>query len=417
MTKLRFLLHKLSTQLWVRPAAYSVAALLWVLLATLAEYFLPKAWRIDISKETLVNLFSILASTMLTVATFSVSAIAAAYASVSTSATPRATKVVMADTGTQTTLAAFLATFIYAVVSLTALSAIDFKPSGRLLLFGGFVFLVAWVLLSFLRWVDRVTRLGRMGDTLERIAVAGRKNFCDVRLKLLGGSSQEGRERPRDGRELTFDRFGYVQYIDMPALQALAEKHDGEIWLDARPGKSAVPGQSYGMFATKAELDDDDREVLASAISIGDDRNFSMDPRFVLIMLAEVADKALSPAVNDPGTAIRVMALDLELLHGWVKTGREAAGREPEFDRIRVAPISARSLIQDAFTPIIRDGAGSLEVVTRLHKTLHALEALGHDKLSAAVRECRVEALQISDHALISERQRDRVRALAEPSA
>src|SRR5690606_8706507 len=111
--------------------------------------------------------------TMLTVATFSVSAIAAAYTSVATSATPRATRLVMGDSAVQNTLAAFLATFIFAVVSLTAISAIDFEASGRFMLFVGFVFLVGWVLLSFLRWVDRVTRLGRMSDTLGRIAGEG----------------------------------------------------------------------------------------------------------------------------------------------------------------------------------------------------------------------------------------------------
>uniref|UniRef100_UPI00404A754B DUF2254 family protein n=1 Tax=Cephaloticoccus sp. TaxID=1985742 RepID=UPI00404A754B len=115
MSKLKFLLSKLASQLWVRPACYSMAALFWVFLGTVAEYFLQGSWGIDISRETLVNLFSILASTMLTVAIFSVSAIAAAYASVSTTATPRATKIVVRDSGTQTILGAFLATFIYAV--------------------------------------------------------------------------------------------------------------------------------------------------------------------------------------------------------------------------------------------------------------------------------------------------------------
>ena len=86
MSKLKFLLNKLASQLWVRPACYSMAALFWVFLGTVAEYFLQGSRGIDISRETLVNLFSILASTMLTVAIFSVSAIAAAYASVSTTA-------------------------------------------------------------------------------------------------------------------------------------------------------------------------------------------------------------------------------------------------------------------------------------------------------------------------------------------
>jgi uncharacterized membrane protein len=413
MSKLRFLLGKLASQLWVRPAFYSLAALFWVFLGTVAEYFLKGSWGIDISRETLVNLFSILASTMLTVAIFSVSAIAAAYASVSTSATPRATKIVVRDSGTQTILGAFLATFIYAVVSLTALSAIHFKASGRLMLFIGFVFLVAWVLLSFLRWVDRVTKLGRMGDTLERVVAEGRKVFSDPKLSLLGCRTQHGATRPSDGHELTFACYGYVQNIDMPALQAVAVKLEAEIWLDVRPGKMAQRGQIYGVLAGGTAPDEEDQRALAAAVSIGSDRNFTMDPRFVLIILAEIAGKALSPAVNDPGTAIQVMALDLELLHTWVEMDQNSMGAKPKYDRIRVPAIAAQSLIEDAFTPMVRDGAGIVEVGIKLHKTLCSLEQLDHHDLQAAVRECRRLALEHSDHALVSASQRQKLHEVA----
>lgn len=400
-------------QLWVRPALYSMGALFWVFLGTIAEYFLKDSWGIDIDRETLVNLFSILASTMLTVAIFSVSAIAAAYASVSTMATPRATKIVVRDNGTQTILGAFLATFIYAVVSLTALSAINFEASGRLTLFIGFVFLVSWVLLSFLRWVDRVTKLGRMGDTLERVVAEGRKVFSDPQLNLLGCRPQHDATRPTGGHELRFPRFGYVQHIDMPALQEVAAKLDAEIWLDVRPGKLAEKGKVYGMLAGGSAPDEEDQQALVEAVSIGADRNFTMDPRFVLIILAEIADKALSPAVNDPGTAIQVLALDLELLHTWVETDRDAVDSKPQYDRIRVPALSAQSLIEDAFVPIIRDGAGSIEVGIRLHKTLRSLEQLDHHDLRAAVRDCRRVALELSDHALVSDSQRRKLHEVA----
>lgn len=414
MSRLRFIYHRLSSQLWVRPTLYSLAALAWVLVASMADYFWPPDWKIAIGKETLINLFTILASTMLTVATFSVSAIAAAYTSVATSATPRATRLVMSDSAVQNTLAAFLATFIFAVVSLTAISAINFEASGRFLLFVGFVFLVGWVLLSFVRWVDRVTRLGRMSDTLARIAEEGRKVFCDPQLSLLGGCNQEGETRPEDGIELTFSTYGYVQHIDMAALQQVAQRIEAKIWLDIRPGKFAEEGEVWGVLTGTRQLDEETRRALNAAVSIGADRDFAMDPRFVLIMLGEVAARALSPAVNDPGTAIRVLALDVELLHLWVKTGRsKAAQAKPQFDRISVPPLDARALVQDAFTPIIRDGAGCLEVGIRLHKTLNSLARGDHPALRSAVQECRDVALEYSDQALVSKAHQKRLHAEA----
>lgn len=305
MSNLRFILGKLASQLWLRPTVYSLGAICWVALGCFAEYFLPDSWRIDIGKDTLVNLFSILASTMLTVAIFSVSALAAAYASVATSATPRATKIVMSDSGVQSTLAAFLATFIYAVVSLTSLSAINFRASGRLVLFIGFVVLVSWVLLSFLQWVDRVTRLGRMDDTLDRVIAEARKGFTNPRASLLGGRSHTDGTRPEEGTPLRFTKFGYVQHLNMSALQELATELNGEIWLDIRPGKMAEKGQIFGTIQCEQEPKEGDLKKLEGAIYVGSDRSFTTDTRFALTLLAEIADRALSPPsmIREPRSA------------------------------------------------------------------------------------------------------------------
>lgn len=63
MTKLQFYLSKLASQLWVRPTILSLAAIGWVALSFFSDRFLPQAAKIDITKETLINLFTILAST------------------------------------------------------------------------------------------------------------------------------------------------------------------------------------------------------------------------------------------------------------------------------------------------------------------------------------------------------------------
>src|SRR5690606_13477314 len=109
---------------------------------------------------TLNNLFAILASSMLTVATFAVSALVTTFATVSSTSTPRARELVMADTTAQTALASFIGAFIYAVVALVALSALTYGALGRFGLFAGFVIAVGFVLMSFLRWVALVSNLG-----------------------------------------------------------------------------------------------------------------------------------------------------------------------------------------------------------------------------------------------------------------
>ena len=60
--------------------------------------------------------------------------------------------------------------------------------------------------------------------------------------------------------------------------------------------------------------DEDVHKAVAEAFTIGAERTFDQDPRFGLCVLAEIASRALSPAVNDPGTAIDVIGRAVRLL-------------------------------------------------------------------------------------------------------
>lgn len=414
MTRLAFFLSKSARRLWVRPTIFSLGAIGWVALSYFGSTLVPAANRVDISRETLISLFSILASTMLTVATFSVSAISSAFNSVATSATPRATSIVMGDARIQSTLAAFLAAFIYAVVSITALSAVPFGPAGRFLLFVGFVILVGWVLMSFLGWVDRVSRLGMLGDTLGRVTTAARKAFSDPEIAgALGGRHHSEGSRPEDGHIVRSECFGYVQHIDLEKLQDLAEEWEADVWMEVRPGALLAARSPIAVIRSNKALDDEASKRVRDCLTTGSDRSYETDPRYSMILLAEVAGRALSPAVNDPGTAISVIAIQLELFHAWAENHGKRTADCP-FDRVWVPEITARDLVFDALTPLARDGAGMIEVGLRLQKGLRALRQMDNKELRDAAEEFRDTALELSDRALPIASQREAVRKCAE---
>lgn len=196
MTKTEHLLRELRSSLWVKPTITGLAAVAWLSLALAGDEYLPDKMKVGIEREILINLLGILASTMLTVATFSVAAMVSAFSAVSTTATPRATRIVMQDKSTQNSLTSFLSAFIYAIVALVAISITDYGAGGRLLLFAGYCFMVGWVLVSFVRWVDRVSKLGRMNDTIERVEEACRKAFPTTRSHGLSRRETRFRRLP-----------------------------------------------------------------------------------------------------------------------------------------------------------------------------------------------------------------------------
>ncbi len=414
MSRFRYILLQLRSKLWVKPALAGLAAAGWVWVAAFAGDLMPRGGAVEISRELLFSLLEIMASSMLTVAIFAVSAMVAALASVAGTATPRATRVVMRDRSSQNTLAAFLSAFIYAIVALVALSAVPYGPGGRLVLFAGYVLVTAWVLVSFIRWVDEISKLGRMHDTIRRVEDAARASFSDPRVAgLLGGRAARG-PVPEDGLRVRGKEAGYVQHIALEELQAAAEEAGGTLRLLVRPGAFAHRGRVLAVLsaAGRQEGEAELAERLAAAFTIGEERHLESDPRCGLLTLAEIADRALSPAVNDPGTAIAVMASELRLLAAWADAA--CAENDVSFPAVEVPPLEAEDLLEDGITPIARDGAGMYEVGMRLQKTLGALAELGHPGLAAAAALHSRLALEQALAKLPAEYHRQRLRELAE---
>lgn len=107
------------------------------------------------------------------------------------------------------------------------------------------------------------------------------------------------------------------------------------------------------------------------------------------MVLCEIASRALSPAVNDPGTAIHVIGTFVRLFHQW---STESQGNPPElrYDRIHVSGLLAQDMLDDAFTGIARDGASVVEVGIRLQKALESLSTFDFEPVAqAAVRHSK----------------------------
>jgi uncharacterized membrane protein len=184
------------------------------------------------------------------------------------------------------------------------------------------------------------------------------------------------------GHPVYGDSIGYVQRIDIAALQVTAEKLQLGITVAALPGTFSVPGRALAyVTAESGDLSEIDTDQIAETFLIGGDRTFDEDPRFGLIALSEIALRALSPAVNDPGTAINVIGTLVRLFTHWSEAVEDDAGQDCKYDRVTVPEISLWDMFDDAFNSIARDGAGTIEVVVRLEKAFKALASIGDPRI------------------------------------
>ncbi|MET0981230.1 MAG: DUF2254 domain-containing protein [Telluria sp.] len=369
-------------RLWIKPVLACILSVAGVLLAHVADA-IQIDWKVpEIAQGSVIDLLKIIAASMLGVATFAVASMVSAYASTGQSATARAFPLVVADDVSQNALSVFVGTFIFAIVALSAATNDYFGKAGRFTLFVLTLLALAGVILVFVRWVDSIARLGRLGAVIAKVeqataqAMARRK-----RLPCLGGVVAGG---PAIGLAFHSDKSGYLQRIDMAALQRIARHSRVRITLAALPGSMIVPSRPLGyVLPDSGQSGPIEPGLLRSAFLVGPLRQFDDDPRFGLVVLAEIACRALSPGINDAGTAIGILGSLHRLFDEWAAPAEDAP---PEFDRIAVPSLSIDDLFDDVFPAIARDGGGLVEVAMRLQRVLGELGRCPDAPMRSAAR-------------------------------
>lgn len=364
----------------IRVGAFSVGGVAAALVSAVLAPMVPADLGASIGADAVDQILSVLATSMLPVATFSLSTIVQAYGGATNTVTPRAVTLLMRDTRAQTAVASFIGAFVYSVVGLIALKTHFYGSQGRVILFGLTLLVLVSVVATLVRWIDTLSHLGRVGETIDAIAAAaGEAVRRRAEAPYLGGLPWQ--PAPPGAARIAAAETGYVQHVDAARLDALAEAHGLTLHLAALPGTFVHPKRL--LAEVDGTVDAALRDRIAAAFVVGDRRSFDDDPRFGLIVLAEVAQRALSPAVNDPGTAVDVIGTLVRVLGLW--DARCAAAPEARiYPHLRVPGLSADDLLADAFDPIARDGASDVTIGLRLQKALAALADLGSPAVRAA---------------------------------
>jgi len=419
LDRLRFAFSRLNERLWVKPLLLCVLSFGGTFIAMLADTLGLSSVAPDITLDSIESLLTIMASSMLVIATFAVGSMVAAYASASTGATPRSIPLVIADDVTQNALSAFIGAFIFSIVSLITLKNDTFDAAGRFAVFALTLLVFAIVIITFVRWVDRIARLGRVVNTIEKAEKAAGDALNRRRhAPSLGALTAFPHQAAQGGVQVCASQVGYVQHIDLETLQRCAEAHDCRVTVAALPG--TFVHTHFPLLSIVGDTQPGktlETEAFCSAFTIGSSRTFEDDPRFGLLALSEIADKALSPGINDPGTAINVIGTLVRLLTLWQSPVEKDALQAITYDRVAVPELLIDDLFDDAFTAIARDGADMVEVSLRLQKALNALAASDDQAMAAAAKNHSRRALARSEHAMPLQDDIDAVRRTAAFSA
>ena len=185
-----------------------------------------------------------------------------------------------------------------------------------------------------------------------------------------------------------------VRAIDVAALVKLAAAAGAAIEVVVAVGDTVIESTPLlRVFGSVRPLDD---RRLRAAIDVGDVRTFDQDPQYAIRLLVDIAIRALSPAVNDPTTAVQALDEIGDLL---LRLGRSSLATAPGRDaagvvRVVVPLPTWDDFLRLAFDEICCYGVTSLQVMRRMHALV--------SQLTAAVPANRRTALAVWRHRLDS---------------
>ena len=286
-----------------------------------------------------------------------------------TAYSPRLALWVARDPVVSHALGVFTATFLYAFA---ALAWLDRSGSAKVPVISAWL-VIALLLASVGMLVILIQRIGllQVGRMLMFTGDQGRKVITTT-YPLVGsvvpaGGQDEFRTRPRTQIVTHHGRPRTVQAIDIAALLNLAESSDGVIEMIAAVGDTVLELMPLlHVFGARQTIDE---RKLRQAIELGDERTFEQDPKYAIRLLVDIAIRALSPAVNDPTTAVQALDQIGDLLLRLGRRRLEIGDFRDSDGKIRLAiPFPAwGDFVRLALDEILFCGANSVQVMRRMN--------------------------------------------------
>lgn len=388
-------------QLWWKTVLFGLLGVAAALVAAGVERYLPFDFPLEISREAVSNLLGIISSSMLAVTTFSLGAMTSAFGSASSGVTPRATKLLQEDSITHNVLASFIGAFVFSVIGTVVLLTGRYGERGRVVLFVVTIIVLVIIVVQLLRWVNHLMSFGRSGATIERVEkIAAFEIETRLAIPYLGANPwHDANALPASAKPVMANEIGYLKFIDVEKLSSISEGADLEIYLPCNTGAFIYDDKPIAWVT--GDLTEQTENQIVDSFIFASTRSFEQDPRFGLVVMAEIGSRALSSATNDAGTAIEVITRLTRLLAIW------SEGREPDpvrYPRLHLRPLEDLDLFDDAFLIMGRDGGHLLEIQLRMQKSLSALGKMGSQSFrDAAAAHAKLMTIRANASSMLAE--------------
>jgi uncharacterized membrane protein len=376
----RHALYALRGGFLVRPLVIALALAAFGVLIPLIEEVFPvlDRWGSDLpvlithDPATAQGILGSIIGAIMTVVSIVLSVLLVALTLASMQFSPRILTGFVEDDQNQGTIGLFLGTFLYCLCVYPSTAPPRSVPVVALL---GAIGLAGACSVSLITFVYHIARSINVSFITERIAAETERVIDDVMPEPVHGRVQlETQPLPsfEDGPAVVSPVSGYIRFIDIRGLRALAVQYGVALRVERRVGQFIPAGAPLFRLSKAKEPALAAKSVFLERFDIGAVRTMEQDIEFGVLQLVDIALKAISPAVNDPSTAINCVDQLSRILVRVV--GREPAQgalyEPPGAVRVVFDALTFAKLLDVAFTQIVHYGKTDVPVMLRVLRAI-----------------------------------------------
>jgi uncharacterized membrane protein len=269
------------------------------------------------------------------------------------------------------TVGLFIFTLLFA---LSAQNRIENDVHQLVLLTAALLGLFSFAAFFFL--IDYASRLLRPVSILTHVGDDGLKViktvYPDLSLRPDSATIESRASAPPDRVIRHQTSSGIVLAVNLDQLMAQAESSDSVIEFVPQVGDFVAEGEPLFNLYGSSTVDD---ETLRSTVAYGSERTMEQDPTFAFRIVVDIAIRALSPAINDPTTA--VLAID-QLQRMLRVVGTHHLRADQILDKSGQLRLIFRTpnwedFVHLAFSEVRSCGSNNLQIVRRLRAMIQNL--------------------------------------------
>jgi uncharacterized membrane protein len=326
------------------------------------------------------------AGVVFTLLTLPLSTVAAQYGS-------RLLRVFLGDRTIQIVLGMFVATFVYCIAAATSIPPANIQPDAPQVTATVGLFLMLGTFGSLILLVHHISTMLQAPN----IAAAAGAELREVVLaefpEVTSGDGQKGEPeiRPdslveKDAYPVRVRQTGYIQYIDPHYVLTLAREKDLVIRLLRKPGDLVWREAQVALVWPAARVDEELDRQIRQAFRVGNGRTPTQDVVYAVNQLVEMAVRAMSPAINDPFTAMTCLDYIGDGLALFIQQGEKSPYYYDRNNQLRLVlePVTFAELLSGAFDMLRHASCDNASVLLHM---LDVIDAVGQGAGSPEARQ------------------------------